>query len=167
MHPEHAIAALRFDPLLPLWLIAVLGMIALLIVALAAFRRARGTAWRLAGFAMLLLWLAGPRLVQETRERLPDIGLLVVDQTASMQVGDRAAAGGGSRAAIAAQAAKLPDLELRTITVPEKRRCRHAAVRRDRPGAGGHSALAPGRHDRDHRRADPRHPRRPRPAARR
>ena len=28
MHPEQAIAALRFDPLLPVWLIVTLGMLA-------------------------------------------------------------------------------------------------------------------------------------------
>ncbi len=119
MRPSEAIAALRFDPLLPLWLIAVVGVLALLVVALAATRRARGTVWRLAGFAVLLLWLAGPRLVQETRENLPDIGLLVVDQTASMQIGDRARLAEAARAAITQQAAKLPGLELRTVTVPE------------------------------------------------
>ena len=119
MHPEQAIAALRFDPLLPVWPIATLGVVTLLIVAAAAFRRARGTILRLAAFAVLLLWLAGPRLVQETRETLPDVGLLVVDHTASMQVGDRTRLAEQARAAIAAQAAKLPDLELRTITVPE------------------------------------------------
>ncbi len=120
MHPEQAIAALRFDPLLPVWLIATLGGLALLMVVLAATRRARGTILRLGAFAVLLLWLAGPRLVQETRETLPDVGLLVVDHTASMQVGDRAALAEAARASIAAQAAKLPDLELRTITVPEQ-----------------------------------------------
>jgi uncharacterized membrane protein len=119
MHPEQAIAALRFDPLIPLWAIAALGVLALLAVALAATRHARGSVLRLAAFAVLLLWLAGPRLVQETRETLPDVGLLVVDRTASMQVGDRAALADKARAAIQAQAAKLPDLELRTITVPE------------------------------------------------
>src|SRR5580692_5582573 len=119
MHPTEAIAALRFDPLLPLWLIAALGVLALLVVVLAAVRRARGTLWRLAGFAVLLLWLSGPRLVQETRDNLPDIGLLVVDQTASMQVGERARLAEAARAAISQQAAKLPDLELRTVTVPE------------------------------------------------
>ncbi len=119
MHPEDVIAALRFEPLLPLWLIAILGTIALLIVALAAFRRARGTAWRLAGFAILLLWLAGPRMVQESRDNLPDIGLLVVDQTASMQIGERARLAEAARATLTQQAAKLPDLELRTVTVPE------------------------------------------------
>src|SRR5580693_7074369 len=119
MHPEQAIAALRFDPLLPVWLIATLGVLAALIVALAATRRARGTILRLGAFAVLLLWLAGPRLVQETRETLPDVGLLVVDQTASMQIGDRARLANAAAAAIQAQAAKLRDLELRTITVPE------------------------------------------------
>ena len=120
MHPEQAIAALRFDPLLPVWLIVTLGVLAALIVVLAAARRARGTLLRLGAFAVLVLWLAGPRLVQETRETLPDIGLLVVDHTASMQIGDRALLAEKARAAIAAQAAKLPDLELRTITVPEQ-----------------------------------------------
>ena len=120
MHPEQAIAALRFDPLLPLWAIAALGGIALVLVALSAWRRARGTLLRLAAFAALLLWLAGPRLVQETRQTLPDVGLLVVDQSASMQVGDRARLAEAARAALAAEAQKLPDLELRTITVPER-----------------------------------------------
>jgi hypothetical protein len=119
MRPEEVIAALRFDPLLPLWLIVGLGAFALLIVAVAAVRRARGTIWRLAAFAVLLLWLAGPRLVQETRDNLPNIGLLVVDQTASMQVGERARLAEAARATIGQQAAKLPDLELRTVTVPE------------------------------------------------
>src|ERR1700735_2815273 len=119
MHPEDVIAALRFEPLLPLWLIAILGAITFLVVAVAAFRRARGTAWRLAGFAILLLWLAGPRVVQESRDNLPDIGLLVVDQTASMQIGERARLAEAARAALTQQAGKLPDLELRTVTVPE------------------------------------------------
>src|SRR5271166_2783300 len=119
MRPEEVIAALRFEPLLPLWLIAALGVLALLMVALAAFRRARGTLWRLACFAVLLLWLAGPRVVQESRDNLPDIGLLVVDQTASMQVGERTRLAEAARAALTQQAAKLPDLELRTVTVPE------------------------------------------------
>jgi uncharacterized membrane protein len=120
MHPEQAIAALRFDPLLPEWAIVTLGILAALIVVLAAVRRARGTILRLGAFAVLLLWLAGPRLVQETRETLPDIGLLVVDHTASMQIGDRTRLAEAARASIVAQAAKVPNLELRTITVPEQ-----------------------------------------------
>ncbi len=68
---------------------------------------------------MLIGWLAGPRLVQETREGLPDIGLMVVDDTASMHIGNRIALRDAAAASLQAQAAKLPDLELRTVTVPE------------------------------------------------
>ena len=120
MHLEQAIAALRFDPLVPVWLIATLGGLAVLALAPAVFRRARGVVWRFVAFAVILLWLSGPRLVQETRETLPDVGLLVVDQTASMQIGDRARLAQATATAIQAQAAKLPDLDLRTITVPEQ-----------------------------------------------
>src|SRR5271156_3277529 len=120
MHLEQAISALRFDPLLPVALLIALGVLALLALAPALWRRARGVLWRIAGFAVILLWLAGPRLVQETRETLPDVGLLVVDQTAPMQLGDRTRLVQAAAASIQAQAAKLRDLELRTITVPEQ-----------------------------------------------
>ncbi len=120
MHPEQVIAALRFDPLLPLWLIAVIGAAAALVCLVALWRRAKGGVLRVLAFAMLLLWLAGPRLVRETREALADIGLLVIDQTASMQVGERAALTEAAAAAIRDQVKQLPGLELRTVTVGEK-----------------------------------------------
>ena len=116
---DQVISAVRFDPTLPLWLLGALGGLCLLALLLAAWRRAPGILWRSLAFACLLAWLAGPRLVQETREGLPDIGLLVVDQTASMQVGDRARIAEQARASLEQQAAKLTDLQLRTITVPE------------------------------------------------
>jgi hypothetical protein len=121
MHPEEVIAALRFEPLLPLWLIATLSVMALLTVALAALRRARGTLWRIAGFAVLLLWLAGPRVVQESRDNLPDIGLLVVDQSASMQVGERARRRAG--ACGTHPGGKLPDLGNSIRDRAGERRC--------------------------------------------
>ncbi len=119
MRPEQVIAALRFDPLLPVWLLVLLGVVSLAVVGLGVLRGAKGVYWRLGAFAVLLIWLTGPRLVQESRTGLRDIGLLVVDQTASMQVGDRARLAESARQAIQAQAAKMPDLELRTVTVPE------------------------------------------------
>ena len=119
MRPDQVIAAIRFDPLLPVWLLVALGVLSLAVVGLGLWRRGRGTLLRLAAFAVLLLWLAGPRLVQETRQSLRDIGLLVVDQSASMGVGDRTHLAEVARQSIQAQAAHLSDLELRTVTVPE------------------------------------------------
>jgi hypothetical protein len=120
MRPEQVIAALRFDPLLPIWLIAAIAAAAALVCAVALWRRAKGAVLRALAFAMLLLWLAGPRLVRETRETLPDIGLLVLDQTASMQVNDRTALANAAQAAIRDEAKQFPDMDLRTVTVEEK-----------------------------------------------
>ena len=119
MRMEQAIAAIRFEPVLPLWLLAGLALLCLLAVGVALGLRARGTGWRIMAFAVLLLWLSGPRVVEETREGLPDIALLVVDESASMQVGNRAALAERARASIEAQARALPRLELRSVSVPE------------------------------------------------
>lgn len=115
-----AFAGVRFEPLLPLWTLAVLAACCLLVLAPAFLRRARGALWRTLAFAVLLLWLAGPRIVQETRQGLHDIGLLVIDQTGSMQTGRRAALADAARAEIERAASAFPDLDLRTVTVPEE-----------------------------------------------
>src|SRR5262249_49951532 len=104
MRPEQVIAALRFDSLLPVWLIAAIATAATLTCALALWRRAKGAVFRVLAFAVLLLWLTGPRLVRETRENLLDIGLLVIDQTASMQVNDRSGLAEAARAAVVDEA---------------------------------------------------------------
>ena len=122
MRLEQAFAALRFDPMLPLWLLGGLAGVCALLLAFAIWRRARGTIWRGFAFAAVLFWLAGPILVQETRETLPDIALVVVDQTASMSVGTRAALAETARRAIEAKGHDLHDLELRFVSVPEQGR---------------------------------------------
>lgn len=117
---EQAIAAVRFVPALPWPLFGALAGLCVLALALALWRRARGTLWRGLAFAVLLLWLAGPRLVEETRQTLPDIGLLVIDQTQAMTVGDRTRLAEQARRQIEAEAQNLPDLELRTVVNPEQ-----------------------------------------------
>jgi hypothetical protein len=119
MHMEQAIAALHLQPALPAWLLILLGVMCAGAIGVAAWRRAPGTLWRALAFAVLLAWLAGPLLVEETRQTLPDIGLLVIDQTASMSVGDRTRLAALARQRIEQEAHGLHDLELRTITVPE------------------------------------------------
>ena len=114
-----AISALRFAPALPLWLLALLAAAAVLAAGLGLWRRARGAWWRAAAFGVLLAWLSGPILIQETRQGLSDIALLVTDGSASMQVGDRAALAARAAGALTAQAGRLPGLDLRHVTVPE------------------------------------------------
>lgn len=112
-------AWLHFEPALPGQVLAALAALCVLALIPALWRKARGGFWRAAGFALLILVLAGPRMVREQRQPLPDIALLVVDQTASMQIGDRTRIADQARAAIETQAGTLPNLQLRTITVPD------------------------------------------------
>ena len=116
---DQAVAALRFDPAVPWWVVGVLAALCVLSLTPAVLRGARGTVWRALAFAVLIGWLAGPRLVRETRDMLRDVALLVVDESRSMQVGNRAAVRDAARTALQAKAAGMPDLELRTVVVPE------------------------------------------------
>lgn len=119
MRPDLTLTALRFDPLIDPIVIGAVGMGAIVLIALGLWRRAGGTWLRALGFAVLLGWLAGPRLVQETRHNLNDIALLVVDQSASMRIGNRAALAEAARDRITEQAQRYPGLELRSVLVPE------------------------------------------------
>ena len=117
------LTGLDFAPVLPLWLLALLGALAVFALAPAFWPRggriARGALLRAATFALLLLALANPRLVEETRETRPDIALLVVDRSDSARLGPRAAQIEAARQQIEALAARLPELELRTVELPE------------------------------------------------
>jgi len=119
MHLEQTIAAIRFDPAVPTWLIVVLAALCAIALAPALWRRARGGVLRALAFAVVLAWLSGPRLVEETHETKPDIALLVTDQTASMNIGNRAHLAETATETLRRAMAGQPDLEVHTITVPE------------------------------------------------
>ncbi|MFL1462154.1 hypothetical protein ACI6QG_08130 [Roseococcus sp. DSY-14] len=112
--------ALDFAPVLPPWLLALLAAAALLALAPALWRRARGAWWRALAFALILAALSGPRLVEETREVRPDIALLLLDRTDSIGAAPgRAAALEAAREQLAQRLGRLRDLEVRTAEVPE------------------------------------------------
>lgn len=110
-----AFTSIGFAPLLPLWLLTLLGGLALALCAWSLFNRGKGAVLRLGAMGIVLLWLAGPQHYHEQRRSLPQTALLLVDQSPSMSL--------GQRAAIARQAAdtlaqtKVPGLTLRTVTV--------------------------------------------------
>ena len=76
-------------PALPWPVIAVLAAAAAVVVALALLRGAKGALLRAAFLSVLLLALANPSLVNEVRQPLEDIALVVVDESASQGVGAR------------------------------------------------------------------------------
>jgi hypothetical protein len=104
-----------FDPLLPpLWL-AILGVIAALATLAALIARARGATLRAAAFLLLFAILAGPNLVAQTRQSLPDIALLLIDQSQSMTLSNRTALANRAAAALRQTAGTT---DLRVITIP-------------------------------------------------
>lgn len=81
--------ALSFQPLLPLPLIAALAAIAFIAVAVALWRGLAG--WWLRALAALVLVaaLAGPSLRREDRVPVPNIAILVLDESASNRIDGR------------------------------------------------------------------------------
>ncbi|WP_207540142.1 hypothetical protein [Sabulicella rubraurantiaca] len=112
--------ALDFAPILPLTLLGALAVLCLLALVPAVLRRARGAWWRALAFALILGALAGPRLVEETREIRPDIALVLVDRTDStVAATGHAAAIEAARRGLEARLGRLRDLEVRVAEVPE------------------------------------------------
>ena len=78
-----------WSPLVPWAVIAALAAAAAVVVALALLRGAKGALLRAAFLSVLLLALANPSLVNEVRQPLEDIALVLVDESASQSVGRR------------------------------------------------------------------------------
>jgi hypothetical protein len=106
---------IAFSPFIPWGAVAALGGAALVVLALGLWRRARGLAWRGLAVAVLLAILINPALVEEKRTPQRDIAVIVVDESPSQQIGDRAAASEAALTALTGRLADEPDLDVRVI----------------------------------------------------
>jgi len=107
--------SLAFSPLLPWWAIAGFALAAAALLAFGAWRRARGTAWRLLACAALATIAADPSLVEQKRETQRDIAAVVVDESPSMRIGERQRMAEDALKAVTDRLARFPDLDLRVI----------------------------------------------------
>ncbi|GAA6181819.1 membrane protein [Shimia sp. NS0008-38b] len=119
-----------FDPILPLWVLAVLAAVGALSVFVALRRGLAGWGWRGLAGLVILAALAGPVWQTENRGALSDIVLMLVDQSASQQLSDRADQTSVAADALAARLTARPNTELRRIVV------------RDNAGDGGTEMMA-------------------------
>lgn len=106
-----------FDPYLP-W--AALVVLAVLMAALLLFAGSRGLlgAWiRGLAAATLLIALANPSLQEEDRSPLTDIVLVVVDDTASQRISDRAEQTEAALTDLTAEITARTNTELRVVRV--------------------------------------------------
>ena len=110
--------SIGFAPLVPLWLLAVLGLLALVLCGAGLRYGGRLAALlRLGAVALLLFWLAGPQRLRESWHNLPQTALLLVDQSPSMSLGQRATI--ARKAADVIAHTQTPDLTIRTVSVRE------------------------------------------------
>ena len=107
--------SLDFVPLLPWPWLAALALAAVLVLGYGLWRRARGQAWRALAVAIVLIALANPSYVVEQRTYLPNIAVVVVDDSPSQRIGDRRARTATALAAIRKQVAAMPNLTLRVV----------------------------------------------------
>ncbi|RBP08624.1 hypothetical protein DFR50_12410 [Roseiarcus fermentans] len=107
--------SIDFAPLVPLWLLYGLAAAALAIAAALVWRRAPGAWLRAAAFALALVGLADPNLVQENRRPLKDIVAVVVDRSESQQLGDRPRQTDQARDEVEARLKALGDVDLRVV----------------------------------------------------
>ncbi|KUF10634.1 glutamine amidotransferase [Pseudoponticoccus marisrubri] len=106
-----------FDPLLPWAAIVVLAVLALSGVALALWRGLSG--WALRGLAAVVLIgaLAQPSFQQEERATLNDIVLMLVDESASQRLAERAGVTSAAADQLESTLAARPNTEIRRIPV--------------------------------------------------
>jgi hypothetical protein len=120
MNVVSTVTGIQFAPAFQLWALAALTLLGLAALVPAFRARTPGRWWRLLMLLLLAGWLSGPQLVRQQWRTRPDIALLVVDHSGSETIRNRTAIIDAARTSVTHEAQAIPNLELRTITVPEQ-----------------------------------------------
>src|SRR3546814_18263467 len=124
----------QWAPLLPLWLIGGLAVVTLLLLAVALWRHAAGVWWRAGAFAVLLLALANPSIIEEQRDPLSDIAFIVADESARQEIEQSGSQTEQAGSQLLEQIGALEDPEVRL---------QRAGEPKGEPEAAGKSHLRP------------------------
>ncbi|HEY2032959.1 MAG TPA: hypothetical protein VGH02_04670 [Rhizomicrobium sp.] len=108
---------ISFGPYVSVWVLWTAGVICAALVIYAFARGARGAWARGIAFAVMILALAHPLIVHETREPLPDVAAIVVDHTQSMNIRGRRAEADAAAAQLKKQLSADKSLEVREAFV--------------------------------------------------
>ena len=112
-------ASISLAPLVPVALLIALAAAAALLVAFGLFRRARGSVLRALAFTALLAALANPSWVQERREPLSDVAVIVADESASQRIEGRADETAAAVAEMEQRLRRLPGTEVRVVRIAD------------------------------------------------
>ena len=109
-----------FAPHIPLAALWVLIAACVLLTGYAFAMRARASWARALAMAVLILAIANPLIVRQSREPLSDIAVIVLDRSQSMQIGTRQSDADKAVAELKKKLAGQKDLEVRVTTVATK-----------------------------------------------
>ncbi|WP_114393400.1 hypothetical protein [Oleisolibacter albus] len=123
---------LVWAPLIPLPLLLALFVLGLAGCGLSLWHRARGGLLRLAALTVLVLALANPSLVEEQRQPIKDVAVIIVDQSPSQNIGERRARAEQALATLQQTLAKYQDLEVRIVRTADARSAEGAAIEETR-----------------------------------
>ncbi|MDF2780452.1 MAG: hypothetical protein K0S96_256, partial [Geminicoccaceae bacterium] len=112
-------ASISLAPIIPLPILIALAAVAAVLVLFGLFRRARGSVLRAFAFAALLAALANPSWVQERREPLSDVAVIVADESASQRIDGRADETQAAVAELEQRLGRLPGTEVRVVRVAD------------------------------------------------
>ncbi len=112
---DPASLGIEWTPLLPPWAILAFAGVGASLVALGAWRRARGILWRAMAVAVMAAALANPSLIAEEREALADVAVLLIDESASQDIAPRPSQTAAAAAAMEQRMRALPDIEVRVV----------------------------------------------------
>ncbi len=115
------LTTIALAPIAPWPVIAVLALMSAAVVVFGLLRRARGVWWRVLGLGVALLALVNPALVEENREKLADVAVLVIDESASQNIGERKARTASAVEHFKRQLDAVGNLETRIVTVGRER----------------------------------------------
>jgi len=107
--------SIDWAPLIPWSAFFALAAAAVVVVGFAVWRRARGAWWRALAVAAMLLALANPALVEEQRDPLNDVALVVVDESPSQDIDPRGAQTEAATAQIVRELEALPNTDVRVV----------------------------------------------------
>src|SRR5262249_45275454 len=107
--------SIDFAPMVPSPLFYAGVVLAALLLAPLLIRRSRGVALRALSLAALLIALANPTLRQEEREGLPNIAIVVVDESLSQTIAGRPEQTAAIRRELEERLGGIANLEIRWV----------------------------------------------------
>lgn len=108
-----------FAPALPWDMIYIFAAVIAVVFILSVFVYRRGIALRFLAAALLLLALMNPSILEEKRETVDDVAVLVIDQSASQRFGTRDTRTQDAAAALEESFKTLEGIDLRVVRAPE------------------------------------------------